>query len=78
MKDTLVTARMKRRELKILLWCFLAANALNIAAIAAYGMRWTELFSQIGYVVCITLVFYAVVAGVRIVAGWFTRSKRRG
>lgn len=70
MKDTVITAAFKRRELKIWTGCFLAAGAVNAGAIAWFGTRWVELFSQIGYVVCLSVVLYVLVGVVRLlVAG---------
>ncbi|MDR2885989.1 MAG: hypothetical protein LBU95_04335 [Rikenellaceae bacterium] len=77
MKDTVITAAAKRRELWILLWCFVAANLLNIYAIASHGTRWVELFSQIGYVACITGMLYCLTWLGRLIARPFCR-KRRG
>lgn len=78
MKDTVFTAAGKRRQLRILLACFIAANLINIGAIAAYGTRWVEVFTQIGYVVCITVVLYAAVFVVRwLIAAIFCRRARR-
>ncbi len=75
MKDTVITAAAKRRELWIALWCFVAANAVNICAVIGYGTRWVEIFSQIGYVVCITAVLYVLTWLGRLVARAF-RPKR--
>ena len=78
MKDTLLTARTKKQELKILLFCYLAANLINFAAIIWYDTRWIEIFSQQGYVVCFTLIFYVIVLVLRlIVRGLFCKSRRQ-
>ena len=51
MKDTVITAAVKRRELKIWLACFVVANIINWAAIIKFQAPWYEIFTQIGYVV---------------------------
>ena len=57
MRDTVITARTKRREAVVLTSCLLAAVLLNVYAIVSYHRPWTELFSQIGYVVVIAVVW---------------------
>lgn len=72
MKDTIITAAVKRRELSILLICFLAANITNWVAIIRFSAPWYEVFTQIGYVVVTTLVIYALIAMVRL-AFWLIK-----
>lgn len=66
MKDTIITAQSKRRELWILLVCFVVANITNWVAIIRFSSPWYEVFTQIGYVLVTTLVIYALVALARI------------
>ena len=66
MKDTLITARAKKRELWILLACFVVANITNWVAIIRFSAPWYEVFTQIGYVVVTSLVIYALIAVLRI------------
>lgn len=66
MKDTVITARAKKRELWILLACFMVANITNWVAIIRFSAPWYEVFTQIGYVVVTTLVIYALIAVLRI------------
>ncbi len=66
MKDTVITARAKKRELWILLACFVVANVTNWVAIIRFSAPWYEVFTQIGYVVVTTLVIYALIAVLRI------------
>lgn len=72
MKDTIITAAVKRRELWILLICFVVANIANWAAIIKFSAPWYEVFTQIGYVVVTTLVIYALVTMVRL-AFWLIK-----
>ena len=55
MKDTVITADVKRRELWTLLACFVVANVVNWVAIIKFATPWYEVFSQIGYVVAYSL-----------------------
>ena len=66
MKDTVISAAVKRRELKIWLVCFIVANIVNWTAIIKYQTPWYEIFTQIGYVVVTSLVIYALIAVLRI------------
>ena len=66
MKDTVITARAKKRELWILLACFVVANITNWVAIIRFSAPWYEVFTQIGYVIVTTLVIYALIAVLRI------------
>jgi hypothetical protein len=54
MKDIIITEKMVRRELYVLLGCFVAACLVNVGAIIAYDRPWSELYSQIGFVFFIT------------------------
>ena len=66
MKDTIITAQAKKRELWILLACFVVANVTNWVAIIRFSAPWYEVFTQIGYVIVTTLVIYALIAVLRI------------
>ena len=66
MKDTVITAQAKKRELWILLACFVVANVTNWVAIIRFSAPWYEVFTQIGYVVVTSLVIYALIAVLRI------------
>jgi hypothetical protein len=66
MKDTIITAQAKKRELWILLACFVVANITNWVAIIRFSAPWYEVFTQIGYVVVTSLVIYALIAILRI------------
>lgn len=67
MKDTIITAQVKRRELWILLVCFLVANIFNVVAIIRFSTPWYEVFTQIGYVCVTTIALYFLLALVRVV-----------
>ena len=45
MKDTLITARRKKIELRTWLICFVIANACNLYAIIVYKTSFTELLT---------------------------------
>ena len=62
MKDIVITEKMIRRELYVLLGCFVAACLVNVGAIIAYDRPWSELYSQIGFVLFITVGLYVLLA----------------
>jgi len=51
MKDTIITARQKKREILTYVVCLLLAFALNVFAIVRYGTSWSELWTQLPWVV---------------------------
>ncbi len=67
MKDSVITAKRKKTELLTLLLCFILANLLNLYAIIAYGTRFSELFTQLGYVLLFTIALYVLWTVLRIV-----------
>ena len=66
MKDIVIKAADIRRELYIILACFVVAFLVNVGAIIGYDRPWSEMFSQIGYVVFITAGIYGLLAVVRV------------
>lgn len=67
MKDTLITARRKKKELLTWAVCFLVANLANLYAILAYpGTSWAELVTSLGYVTAASVALYAAWTGVRL------------
>ncbi len=66
MKDIVISDRAFHREVLIALGCFLLSFCINVGAVIAYSKPWTEVFSQIGYVVVISLVLYAALMFFRI------------
>ena len=69
MKDTVISARTKRRELTIWLACFAAANIINGAAIIRFATPWYEVFTQLGYVTVTSLLLYGLAMLLRI--AWY-------
>lgn len=69
MKDTVIKAAVKRRELWIWLTCFIVANVVNITTIICYSTPWYEAFTQLGYVVALSVLLYVLTIVVRVV--WF-------
>ena len=66
MKPIIIDSKFVRRELWILLGCFIAAVIFDLVGIILYKRPAIELVTTIGYEVVIALGFYAFLALVRI------------
>ena len=66
MKDLTITAKQIRRELILLLVCFVIAEGVNIFSMIKYETPWTEFFTQIGFVLIITAALYIILIAVRV------------
>ena len=67
MKDTVITARAKIRELKFFGISFIIAYLLNILSIILYHTAWKELYTQLWTVVELSVVVYAVIVVIRLI-----------
>jgi len=75
MKDTLITARRKRIELKTACVCLLLAILVNIGSIIYFHTPFYEVFTQIGYTLVIALGFYLIYTAIRLIIWLFRRKK---
>lgn len=66
MKDIIVKERHIKRELWIFLACIAAMEALNIYAVIRYDGAWTEVVTNIGFIITAALVVYMVSAFLRL------------
>ena len=78
MKDIVIRQERIKRELYVLLFCFLAAVLFNVYAIASRGTQWSELFTQLHVTIAVAFVFYVLLGFVRVpVAGIRLLVKKR-
>lgn len=77
MKDIVISSKRMKKEVAILLACFIIAFVINIASIVIYKTSWLEIFTQIGYVIIITLTLYLVIAFIRLIIYLINRLTRR-
>lgn len=77
MKDLVITSKRLKKETYIIATCFLIASLINIAAIILYKTPWYEIFTQIGYVVFITSIFYFLTIFFRLIIYMIRRLYRR-
>ena len=73
MKDITITASRIRKELIILIICFVAAFGLNIYSIAKFETDWSEILGQLHVVLGITIIIYLVVAFIRFIYSGLSR-----
>jgi hypothetical protein len=66
MKDTIITASWKKRELIIIGICFLVAYVLNIIGIIQHQSPAKELITQLHVVLLVALVIYGAAAILRV------------
>jgi hypothetical protein len=66
MKDIVISEKKIKREVFYLAGSFIFSFLLNVFAVIFYKTAWFEVFSQIGYVVIITLVLYLIITFVRV------------
>ena len=66
MKEIVITADRQKRELFILLGCFIGAIGLNITGIILFQTAWKELYTQWFAVLVLTFVIYFILLLFRI------------
>lgn len=67
MKEMVISEKVIKRELWVLLGCFVFAVLFDIVGIIKFGKPFTEVFMTIGYEIVIAAVVYAVLAFLRVV-----------
>lgn len=67
MKDIIISGKVLKRELLVLLGCFLAALGVNVYSIIKYKTPFYEIFTQIGYVLLLMLIIWVAVTVIRLV-----------
>ncbi|MGB9746655.1 MAG: hypothetical protein ACPLXM_06980 [Bacteroidales bacterium] len=72
MKDTVITARQKKIELRIILICYALANLFNVWGILRFHTSWKEIFTAQLWVLAVAGFMYALVWVVRLI-WWIIR-----
>jgi uncharacterized membrane protein len=67
MQDLIIPSKRLKKETYILSACFVAAFLTNIVSIITFKTPWYEIFTQIGYVLVITIVLYLIVSFFRFI-----------
>jgi uncharacterized membrane protein YbhN (UPF0104 family) len=66
MKDILITSKRQKSEMIWLVVCFCVAELINLTTIIVYGTSWSELYTQILWVLLFTVFLYAVSIAIRV------------
>ena len=66
MKDLVIRGQSIRRECRIAAACLLVGILVNVGAILGYHRPWTELVSQLGYVVVLAVILYLLIGVIRL------------
>lgn len=66
-KDSVITAKQKKRELTIAICCFALMFLVNVGCVIGYQRPWTEIFTQIGFILVFSAAIYIIISMVRIV-----------
>ena len=77
MKDIIITGRVIRREIIIVIVCLLVAELINLGAVIHYNRPASELVSMIGFVAFTAVIIYLILALLRAVAGLVCRIFRK-
>lgn len=67
MKDLIISGEKVRRELLVLLCCFIIGMLTNVGAIIAYDRPFVEFFTQIGFVIVFSLILYIALWIIRLI-----------
>ena len=73
MKDITISSKRQKAELIWLAVSFCVAVLLNVFSIILYNTNWSEIYTQILWVLIITCFLYALSVGVRIVLYYIKR-----
>lgn len=79
MKDSIISAKAKKRELTIFIIIFIASFILNIISIITYNTDWIEVLSALHYVLIFAVVIYVLQGVVRLIIWgikWLVSSKK--
>ena len=66
MKDIVIKWKWVKRELLLILACYILANLANLVSIVYYKTSWSELYSAQEYVLYLTEWFYVISIAVRL------------
>lgn len=68
-KDSVITAKQKKRELIVFLICLAGAFIFNIVGIIMFKTPAKEIFTQLHYVLLVGIVIYVITGILRLI--WF-------
>ena len=66
MKDITISSKQQKIELKWIAGCFCVAFLINVFSIIFYKTNWSEIYTQLLWILLIACILYAVSVGLRI------------
>lgn len=75
MKDIIITSKIIKREIYVWLCALIAAQLMNVYAIVKFETQWRELYSQLGYILMLSIVLYLLIALLRFVLNSIRKSR---
>ncbi len=70
MKDITIKGKYVKRELLVLLACFIVVNVLNVCAICQHDTCWREIYSVWYALIFVTVILYILLIPVRYLLCW--------
>lgn len=67
MKELIISSKQLKKEGLYFGSVFLIAFLLNVISILKFNTEWSELYSQLGYVVMLAIVLYLLILVIRVV-----------
>lgn len=75
MKDIIITSKIIKREIYVWVCALIAAQLMNVYAIVKFDTQWRELYSQLGYILMLSIVLYLLIALLRFVLNSIRKSR---
>lgn len=76
MKDIIITAKKRQKEIKLYLLCLASAFGLNLFSIIYYQTEWKELYTQIIWVFIVSFALYFLLLPIRIPLSLIRKRKK--
>lgn len=73
MKDIVFSVKQQKIEIKLFLTCFVIAFLLNVLSIIIYQTEWSEIVTQLLWVLILSCVFYGLTIFFRLLY-WICKS----
>jgi len=67
MKDSIISAKTKKREFNIFIILLIVAFIANIISIMAYGTEWIEVLTSLHYVLLLGVILYVIQGVIRLI-----------
>lgn len=67
MKEIIISPKRLKKEITIFAICFTIGFIFNVYAVIRYQTPWYEIFTQLGYVLLITISLYFLIVFIRFI-----------